>query len=152
MMDNVVRVYARTDPKNRIIEIDSSIFLENLESWVQIDQNDSGSRDTSDAYALAKSNYFAAGLIYPDGTHRYIYEPEYLPSYREATYDEIETEREEMEASLPVAAPSSTDILGQQVAALALSNMQKDQMMDAMGAQLAQMSLDMIALKASSSL
>lgn len=88
-------------------------------------------------------------LVDPDGIHLYTWDGK---AVRETTQGEREAEKAEMEASAPMPVPSPTDILGQQVTALTLSNMQKDQMINAMGAQLAQMSLDMIALKSSSGL
>lgn len=88
-------------------------------------------------------------LVDPDGIHLYTWDGK---AVRETTQGEREAEKAEMEASAPMPVPSPTDILGQQVAELTLSNMQKDQMINAMGAQLAQMSLDMIALKSSSGL
>lgn len=88
-------------------------------------------------------------LVNADGIHLYTWDGK---AVRETTQDERAAEKAEMEASAPMPVPSSTDILGQQVAELTLSNMQKDQMINAMGAQLAQMSLDMIALKSSGGL
>lgn len=47
----------------------------------------------------------------------------------------------------PTFLPSSIDILGEQVAQLSISNMQKDQIINALGAQIAQNSLEIITLK-----
>lgn len=38
-------------------------------------------------------------LTNPDGTHRYIYDPSLSPAYREATAEELEQERTEIEAA-----------------------------------------------------
>lgn len=88
-------------------------------------------------------------LVNADGIHLYTWDGK---AVRETTQEERAAEKAEIEASAPMPVPSPTDILGQQVAELTLSNMQKDQMINAMGAQLAQMSLDMIALKSSGGL
>ena len=66
----------------------------------------------------------------------------------DATADEIAAwEVEHPAPVVPEPEPSELDVLGGQVAQLALAGMKKDQVIDALGAQLVQTKLDVIALK-----
>lgn len=88
-------------------------------------------------------------LTNPDGTHRYIYDPDLSPAYREATAEELAAERVEIEAAREPPEPFSEEVIGAQVAQLALKDIQKGQVINALGAQLAQISLEIMNLRGS---
>lgn len=97
--EGAIFVYAALDSAGRIAIVDSSIFVKESTGWVQIDRSDSGSRESRDAYAHAQGNYFPGGLTNSDDTHRYMYDASRSPAYREATAEELEQERAEIEAA-----------------------------------------------------
>lgn len=104
-----ITVYAKIDNHNRITAVDSSIFIRDPTGWLELDQSDSGSRNSRDAYAHARGNYFPGGLTHPDQTHRYIYDPNLSPAYREATAEELALEREEIEAARGSVGPTAAE-------------------------------------------
>lgn len=109
-MDNIITVYCKVDNQNRITAVDSSIFIRDPTGWLELDQSDSGSRDSRDAYALAQGNYFSGGLTDDTGAHRYIYAPDLSPAYREATAEELEQERAEIEAARVPVGPTAAEV------------------------------------------
>lgn len=58
-------VLVRTDEQNRIIEINSSAFVADVEGWVQIDEGD------GDRYHHAQGNYLPMPLTDERGVYRY---------------------------------------------------------------------------------
>lgn len=110
MDENLITVYVRGDNQNRITAVDSSIFVHDTAGWLELDQSNSGSRDSRDAYALAQGNYFLSGLTDDTGAHRYIYAPDRSPAYREATAEELEQERAEIEAARVPVGPTAAEV------------------------------------------
>jgi hypothetical protein len=58
-------VLVRTDEQNRIIEINSSAFVTDVDGWVQIDEGD------GDRYHHAQGNYLPMPLMDDRGVYRY---------------------------------------------------------------------------------
>nr|DAR14790.1 MAG TPA: hypothetical protein [Caudoviricetes sp.] len=58
-------VLVRTDEQNRIIEINSSAFVTDVDGWVQIDEGD------GDRYHHAQGNYLPMPLTDDRGVYRY---------------------------------------------------------------------------------
>lgn len=108
--DNTIIVYGHVDGHNRITAVDSSIIIRDPTGWLELDRSDSGSRDSRDAYAHASGNYFSGDLTNPDQTHRYIYDPDCSPAYREATAEELEQERAEIEAERVPVGPTAAEV------------------------------------------
>ncbi len=62
----MVKVYVKTDEMNRIIEINSDIFLgQDVDGWTLIDEGE------GDRYVHAQSNYLTDGLIDSGGLLRW---------------------------------------------------------------------------------
>lgn len=59
------KVYVKTDSENRIIEINSDIFLFNMSEYTLIDEGD------GDKYYHAQSHYLLNGLIDSHGCYNY---------------------------------------------------------------------------------
>lgn len=138
------KVYVQTDDHSHITGCEGGYAAPaDLSHWICIDQG------TGDRYNLCQIHYFSGGLTNSDGTHRYIYDPSLTPAWREATEEELAAELAEIEARKAPIEPTSEDILGVQVAQLALKDMQKEQTINALGAQLAQISLEIINLRGS---
>lgn len=67
MEDYKIKVYARVNENNEIIEVGSSIFIKDLTGWIKIDEG------YGDKYAHAQSQYFDKPLRNDDGTYNYKY-------------------------------------------------------------------------------
>lgn len=67
MFDNKIKVYVKIDDNNVITEINSSIFLSNVEGYIMIDEGN------GDKYAHAQGNYLPNGLMDNQGRHNYKY-------------------------------------------------------------------------------
>ena len=61
------KVYVKVNTNNEIIEVGSSIFIQNTIGWIEIDEG------YGDKYAHAQSQYFDKPLINEDGTYNYSY-------------------------------------------------------------------------------
>lgn len=96
MNENLITVCCKVDEHNRITSVDSSIFIQDLTGWLELDNSDSGSRASRDAYALAQGNYFPDSLTDGTGAHRYLYDAALNPKYREAVPEEMQSERDAM--------------------------------------------------------
>lgn len=86
-------------------------------------------------------------LIGENCVHLYMWTGEEI---RETTPEEREAELEEIEAFRPTPAPSleeKIDLIGMQLSALMLESMSKNQTVEAIGAQLTQVSLEVMELK-----
>ncbi|MCI8649603.1 MAG: hypothetical protein HFG20_05745 [Anaerotruncus sp.] len=94
MEEETIIVYCKVDEQRRITEVNSSIFLEDVAGWLELDRSDSGSRSSRDAYAHAQGNYFPDGLVDDTGAHRYLYNDNQAPKYRQATAEEMQAERD----------------------------------------------------------
>lgn len=65
MEENVYNVYVKTDEHGFITQIDSEIFLDNTEGWLEIDKG------SGDRYAHAQGNYFGKLLTDMFGNYQY---------------------------------------------------------------------------------
>lgn len=68
IIEQPIKVYVRINANNEIVEIGSSIFIKDLNGWIEIDEG------YGDKYAHAQSQYFDKPLINEDGTYNYTYE------------------------------------------------------------------------------
>lgn len=78
-----MRVFIKIDDKNRVIAINSEIFISDLTGWTQIDDG------VGDRYAHAQGNYFPKSLTDENGVCRYKYADGIVS---ERTAEEIEIE------------------------------------------------------------
>ena len=62
----MIKVYVKTNENNEITEIASSIFLEDTEGWIEVDEGQGGDR-----YAHAQSQYLTKGLTDNQGRFNY---------------------------------------------------------------------------------
>ena len=62
-----MRVYVKTDDKNRVTAISSEIFISDTTGWTEIDRGD------GDRYVHAQGNYFPKPLTDENGVYRYKY-------------------------------------------------------------------------------
>lgn len=85
-----MRVFIKTDIKNRITAVDSEIFISDFSGWVEIDSGD------GDKFAHAQGNYFPKPVTDENGVYRYKYENGAVCERSEA----------EMAADLPVPEPA----------------------------------------------
>lgn len=87
-----MRVYIKTDDKNRVTAISSEIFISDTTGWAEIDRGD------GDRYVHAQGNYFPKPLTDENGVYRYKYT------------DGIVSERtaEEMAGDMPEPIPTIT--------------------------------------------
>ena len=63
-----MRVYIKTDSKNRITGINSELFIDDVSGWTEIDSGD------GDKFAHAQGNYLPLPLIDENGCYRYKFE------------------------------------------------------------------------------
>lgn len=63
-----MRVFMKTDSKNRITDINSEIFISDFSGWTEIDSGD------GDKFAHAQGNYLPMPLTDENGCYRYKYE------------------------------------------------------------------------------
>ena len=63
-----MRVYVKTDDKNRVTAISSEIFISDTTGWTEIDRGD------GDRYVHAQGNYFPKPLTTSEGYYRYKYD------------------------------------------------------------------------------
>ena len=63
-----IKVYVKVNTNNEIIEVGSSIFIDDITGWVEIDSG------FGDKYAHAQSQYFDKPLMNDDGIYNYAYE------------------------------------------------------------------------------
>ena len=62
-----MRVYIKTDDKNRVTAVNSEIFISDTTGWTEIDRGD------GDRYVHAQGNYFPKPLMDENGVYRYKY-------------------------------------------------------------------------------
>ena len=67
MIEQPIKVYAKVNDKNEIIEVVSSIFIKDFNGWIKIDEG------FGDKYAHAQSQYFDKPLINENGVYNYKY-------------------------------------------------------------------------------
>ena len=61
----MAKVYVKTDEQGRIIEINSSIFIQEPQGWIQVDEGE------GDRYAHAQGHYLDKPLMERDGVYGY---------------------------------------------------------------------------------
>lgn len=93
-MDDKIKVLVRLDENNNIISVNSSIFLTDLNNWVEIDSG------TGDRYAHAQGNYFDKPIMTDKGIYRYKYVDS---AVAEKTEEEIAEEIEQLPPPEPTA-------------------------------------------------
>ncbi|MFT8347677.1 hypothetical protein [Clostridium saccharoperbutylacetonicum] len=64
-MEESIKVYVKIDSNNIITQIDSSIFLFDVEGWIQIDEG------LGDRYSHAQGNYLDKPLMDMQGKYNY---------------------------------------------------------------------------------
>lgn len=84
-----MKVYIKTDEKNRVTAINSEIFISDTTGWVGIDRGD------GDKFAHAQGNYLPKSLTDENGVYRYKYENGVIS----------ERSADEMAADMPAPAP-----------------------------------------------
>ena len=62
-----IKVYIKTDENNNIITVNSSIFLNDLTDWIEIDSG------TGDKYAHAQGHYLSKPLTNENSVYNYKY-------------------------------------------------------------------------------
>ena len=67
MINQPIKVYAKVNENNEIIDVGSSIFIKDLNGWIKIDEG------FGDKYAHAQSQYFDKPLINEDGRYNFKY-------------------------------------------------------------------------------
>ena len=60
-MKEIIKVYVKLDANNSIIEINSSVFLEDTTGFIEIDTSENGKE--RDKYVHAQNNYLKKGLF-----------------------------------------------------------------------------------------
>lgn len=84
-----MKVYIKTDEKNRVTAINSEIFISDTTGWVEIDSGD------GDKFAHAQGNYFPKPVMDENGIYRYKFENSEIS----------ERSADEMAADMPEPAP-----------------------------------------------
>lgn len=87
-------VLVRTDEQNRIIEINSSAFVTDVDGWVQIDEGD------GDRYHHAQGNYLPMPLTDDRGVYRYTLEDGHAVERTQAEMDGDYTAQPETHAPM----------------------------------------------------
>ena len=63
-----IKVYVKINANNEIIDVASSVFLKDIQGWIEIDSG------FGDKYAHAQSQYFDKPLKNEDGTYNFKYQ------------------------------------------------------------------------------
>ena len=93
-MSGKIGVYIKVNRAEKVTTVNSSIFIENTEGWLKIDEG------IGDKYAHAQGNYFEKPLIDENGVHNYVWEN---GAVRETTAEEKEEELLAMPKQVPSA-------------------------------------------------
>ena len=89
----MAKVYIKIDENNCITEIDSSIFLDNTENYIQIDEG------TGDKYAHAQGNYLKKPLTDSKGRCNYKYINNKITELKEEEKESLFPIQEEIKVS-----------------------------------------------------
>ena len=65
IIEQPIKVYAKVNDKNEVVEVGSSIFIKDTTGWIEIDKG------FGDKYAHAQSQYFDKPLINDQGIYQY---------------------------------------------------------------------------------
>lgn len=68
IIEQPIKVYIKVNENNEIIDITSSVFIQDSTSWIEADSG------FGDKYAHAQSQYLDKGLADEDGNYNYKYE------------------------------------------------------------------------------
>ena len=68
MVEDKHKVYIKINTNNEIIDINSSIFIQNFTGWIEVDSG------FGDKYAHSQSHYLDNPLINDEGEYNYKYE------------------------------------------------------------------------------
>ena len=100
-------VYVRTDAQNNIIAINSSVFLDNTESWIKIDEG------LGDRFHHAQNHYLDKSIYTADGVPRYkLVDGKAV----ERTSEEIEADKPELPKPQPTVKELQEQLLQTQLA------------------------------------
>ena len=66
-MEEKIKVYIKTNDYDEITDINSSIFIEDLSDWIEVDEG------FGDKYAHAQGHYLDEPLLYSIGSYNYVY-------------------------------------------------------------------------------
>lgn len=69
-MNNKIKVFVKLNENNVVTSINSSIFLHDVEGWVEIDEG------RGDRFSHAQGNYLPKGLIDNNGHYNYKFDNE----------------------------------------------------------------------------
>ena len=100
-----MRIYIKTDDKNRVTAVNSEIFISDTTGWTEIDRGD------GDRYIHAQGNYFPKSLIDENGVYRY--------KYADGIVSERTAEEMAEDIPAPVPAPPTNAELAAAIAELA---------------------------------
>lgn len=64
-ISDLIKVYIKVNESNCVIDVNSSVFLDDVTDWIEIDEG------SGDKYSHAQSNYFDTPLINYYGTYIY---------------------------------------------------------------------------------
>ena len=67
IVENPIKVYIKINSNNKVIDINSEIFIKDLTGWIEIDSG------YGDKYAHAQSQYFDKPLMSEKGSYNYKY-------------------------------------------------------------------------------
>ena len=65
MKQEPIKVYVKVNENNEIIEVGSSVFIQNTKDWIKIDEG------FGDKYTHAQCHYFDKPLMNEDGYYNY---------------------------------------------------------------------------------
>ena len=100
-----MRVFIKTDDKNRVTAVNSEIFIPDTTGWTEID------RGEGDRYVHAQGNYFPKPLTDENGVYRY--------KYNNGIVSERTAEEMAGDIPAPVPAPPTNAELAAAIAELA---------------------------------
>lgn len=111
----MAKVYVKTDSKSVITEINSDVFLSDVEGYTMIDEG------SGDKYAHAQGNYLEHGLMDDKGRYNY--------KLQDGTVVKLtETEKQEL-FPVPEPTPSDIELLGQMATDAEIERMELGQRM-----------------------
>lgn len=65
VIEEPIKVYVKVNTNNEIIEVGSSVFIQDTTGWVEVDKG------FGDKFAHAQSQYFDKPLMNEDGSYNY---------------------------------------------------------------------------------
>lgn len=89
-------VLVKADEKDRIIDVNSTGFIEDDSGWIKIDEG------TGDRFYHAQGNYFPKPKFDERGIPRYAHVPDGSPKWRERTKEEMDADYVPLEPVPPL--------------------------------------------------